>query len=35
MTVFTAFGSINWLAVLLAAVVYTVLGALWFTLRAL
>jgi Protein of unknown function (DUF1761) len=32
MTVFTAFGSINWLAVLLAAVVYTVLGALWFTL---
>jgi Protein of unknown function (DUF1761) len=32
MTVLAAFGSINWLAVLLAAVVYTALGALWFTL---
>jgi hypothetical protein len=32
MTVLAAFGSINWLAVLLAALVYTALGALWFTL---
>ena len=28
----TAIGSVNWLAVLLAAVAYTVLGGLWFTL---
>lgn len=28
----TALGSVNWLAVLLAAVAYTALGGLWFTL---
>lgn len=31
MTMLTAFGSINWLAVVVAAVVYAALGALWFT----
>ncbi|SDF35901.1 Protein of unknown function [Lentzea fradiae] len=30
MTVFTALASVNWIAVLLSVVAYTVLGGLWF-----
>lgn len=31
MNILTAFGSVNWIAVLVAFVVYTVLGGVWFT----
>ncbi|GLY92866.1 DUF1761 domain-containing protein [Actinoplanes sp. NBRC 103695] len=31
MNILTAFGSVNWIAVLVAFVAYTVLGGVWFT----